>query len=257
MEYIVIAIVSASVSLLTLFSGFGLGTILMPVFAIFFPIDLAISLTAIVHLFNNLFKWVMLGRYADRRLVIRFGLPAIVAAFLGAWVLIFLERFTSFYSYSLAGHHFEITFVKIIIAFVMLGFVILEFLPRFKNLSFDAKWIPWGGLLSGFFGGLSGHQGALRSMFLMKCGLSKENFIATGVVTACLVDLSRLSVYSVHFFRGGIKNNLGILLMAIFAAWTGVYIGGKFLKKTTLSFIQSTVSVMVVIISILLASGLI
>ena len=32
-------------SFLTLFSGFGLGTILMPVFALFFPIELAIALT--------------------------------------------------------------------------------------------------------------------------------------------------------------------------------------------------------------------
>ena len=46
MEFVVIAIVSAGASLLTLFSGFGLGTILMPAFAVFFPLDIAISLAA-------------------------------------------------------------------------------------------------------------------------------------------------------------------------------------------------------------------
>jgi acyl-CoA reductase-like NAD-dependent aldehyde dehydrogenase len=42
-------------------------------------------------------------------------------------------------------------------------------------------YLPVGGLLSGFFGGLSGHQGALRSVFLLRAGLTKESFIATGV----------------------------------------------------------------------------
>ena len=71
----------------TLFSGFGLGTLLMPVFALFFAIQAAIALTAIVHLFNNLLKLMLLGRYADRHVVLQFGVPAILAAFLGAWVL--------------------------------------------------------------------------------------------------------------------------------------------------------------------------
>lgn len=54
MEYIIVCIVALLGSGLTLFSGFGLGTILVPVFALFFPIDLAIALTAIVHFLNNL-----------------------------------------------------------------------------------------------------------------------------------------------------------------------------------------------------------
>jgi uncharacterized protein len=47
----------------TLFSGFGLGTLLMPVFVLFIPIETAIALTAVVHLFNNLLKLILLGRY--------------------------------------------------------------------------------------------------------------------------------------------------------------------------------------------------
>jgi hypothetical protein len=59
MEYFVIAVVSAAMAGLTLFSGFGLGTVLMPVFALFFPIDVAIGMTAIVHLSNNILKFVL------------------------------------------------------------------------------------------------------------------------------------------------------------------------------------------------------
>ena len=68
---------------MTLFSGFGLGTLLLPVMVLFFPVDLAIALTAVVHALNNLFKCWLLGRHADGAVVLKFGLPAILAALLG------------------------------------------------------------------------------------------------------------------------------------------------------------------------------
>ena len=37
MEYVVVCLVALGASALTLFSGFGLGTVLMPAFALFFP----------------------------------------------------------------------------------------------------------------------------------------------------------------------------------------------------------------------------
>ena len=58
---------------LTLVSGFGLGTLLLPAFAVFFPIDAAVAMTAVVHLLNNLFKLALLGRQADRGVILRFG----------------------------------------------------------------------------------------------------------------------------------------------------------------------------------------
>ena len=56
MEYLIICVVCLVTSALTLFSGFGLGTLLLPAFALFFPVDVAVGLTAIVHFLNNLFK---------------------------------------------------------------------------------------------------------------------------------------------------------------------------------------------------------
>lgn len=56
LEILLIAVVAAGASLLTFFSGFGLGTMLLPVFLLFFPVDLAIAMTAVVHFLNNIFK---------------------------------------------------------------------------------------------------------------------------------------------------------------------------------------------------------
>ena len=50
---VVAAFLSAS---LTLMTGFGLGTILTPVFLIFYDVKIAILIVAVVHLANNLLK---------------------------------------------------------------------------------------------------------------------------------------------------------------------------------------------------------
>lgn len=73
---LVICLVSLAVSGLTLFSGFGLGTVLMPVMAVFFPIETAVAITAVVHFANNDFKLLLFGRQADYQVVLRFGIPA-------------------------------------------------------------------------------------------------------------------------------------------------------------------------------------
>ncbi|MHB8259583.1 MAG: hypothetical protein ACYDCN_05425 [Bacteroidia bacterium] len=61
MELVIISTVALVASLLTFFSGFGLGTILTPVFVLFFPVEVAIALTGIVHLLNNFFKIALVG----------------------------------------------------------------------------------------------------------------------------------------------------------------------------------------------------
>ncbi|MGA2225011.1 MAG: hypothetical protein ABSH41_11265 [Syntrophobacteraceae bacterium] len=83
MIYFVVCLAALFTSGLTLFSGFGLGTILMPVFAIFFPVEVAIALTAIVHFLNNLFKLMLVGKYTDKGVVLRFGIPAVILPFSG------------------------------------------------------------------------------------------------------------------------------------------------------------------------------
>lgn len=257
MEIIVISITALLASLLTFFSGFGLGTILLPVLALFFPIDIAIALTGVVHLLNNLFKIILIGKFAILKVVLKFGIPAIIAAFAGAELLIQLTETDPVLRYSIGNSTFYITPVKLIIALLMITFSIFELLPRFNQLQFKENKLFIGGLLSGFFGGLSGHQGALRSAFLIKSGLSKESFIATGVIIACLIDFTRLSVYFSNFIGSGITDNLYLLISATLSAFTGAYFGNKLLKKVTLNFIQTFVAVLIMLIALGLGIGLI
>jgi uncharacterized protein len=257
MEYFVICFAALGISCLTLFSGFGLGTILMPVFAIFFPVELAIALTAIVHFLNNVFKLFLVGKYTDKGVVLRFGIPAVIFAYLGARTLILLSALRPLVIYQIFEKSFQVTPVKVVIALLLVVFSIVELTPGFAKVSFKRRYLPLGGALSGFFGGLSGNQGALRSPFLLKSGLSREAYIATGVVIACLVDFTRLGVYGTHFLKGGGTENLALLATATASAFLGAFLGSRFMKKVTMRAIQILVAIMLLGIAVGLGSGLI
>lgn len=254
MEF-VIALAAFTASLLTLFSGFGLGTILTPIFGIFFPLNIAVALTGIVHLLNNLFKLSLLGKNANWKTVLRFGIPSVVGGFIGAMSLATLSQLPALFAWECCGKTLEVSGLKLAIAVLMIVFALMEILPSLKNLNFSNKYLTAGGLLSGFFGGLSGHQGALRSAFLINSGLSKEAFIATGVVIACLVDFTRLPVYFSKFSSGELIQEWPVLLLATFSAFAGAYLGARFLKKTTMQGIQKLTAAMIIAIALLLAAG--
>ncbi|MCT4587265.1 MAG: sulfite exporter TauE/SafE family protein [Carboxylicivirga sp.] len=257
MDILIISLITFVTAILTFFSGFGLGTILAPVFALFFPIDIAIALTGVVHFTNNVFKITLVGRNTNFKVLARFGIPAIIAAFGGAWLLMQIADLSGIYEYSMWGNLYVISPVKLIIGLLLIGFSVIEVLPSAQAIQFGRDKLILGGVLSGFFGGLTGIQGALRTAFLMKSGLSKEAFIATGVVIASLVDFTRLTVYASRFTSAHMQENILLLVSATLAAIAGAILGKKLLKKVTMRNIQLLVSVFLVLISIALMMGLI
>ena len=256
-EYILICLFALLASGLTFFSGFGLGTILLPVFALFFPLDISVALVAIVHFLNNLFKLSLIGRKANKKVLWKFGLPAILAAFLGAYLLTLLSHDKPFFTYGLSGHSFIITPLKLTIAALLFIFALFDIIPRLTKLNFNTKYLPLGGALSGFFGGLSGHQGALRTAFLIRAGLSKDVFIGTGIVIAVLIDISRLTIYSADILKIGPQIDYWLLIAATLSAFTGAVLGNRILKKITIDTFHKAVGFMLLLFSVLLAVGII
>jgi len=233
LEIYIVSITAFFASTLTLFSGFGLGTLLMPVVAVFFPVEVAIAVTAMVHLANNLFKVVLLGKAADRSVLLRFGIPAVAAAFIGALVLGWLSDAPSLLEYTAFGRVHQISLLKLVVGTLILTFVGLELMPWFSAIALDRKYLPFGGVISGFFGGLSGHQGAFRSMFLLKAGLNKEAFVATGVMVAVMVDISRMLIYG-RDMAGRTSVEWPLVIAASACAFIGAYSGKKLLRKVTI-----------------------
>lgn len=256
-KFIILPIVAVLTSLLTFFSGFGVGTILTPVFIIFFPVELAVALTAVVHFLNNIFKFFLIGRNVDKGVLLRFGITAVIGAFIGAFILIRLTRGVTLFSYDLFGFHYQVTFLKLVIGVLMISFAMFELVPKLKEIEFGKSRLPLGGFLSGFFGGLSGNQGALRSAFLIKTGISKEAFIATGVAISLFVDITRISTYFSEFFRDELQKNWMLLTITILAAFLGAFIGRQLLKKVTINLVQNIVGIMIMAIGVLLIAGII
>ncbi|MDX2016788.1 MAG: TSUP family transporter [Planctomycetota bacterium] len=256
---------------LTLFSGFGLGTLLMPVLALFVPVELAVAATAVVHLANNLFKLALLGKHADKRVALRFGLPAVLAAFAGAALLEALSsHMTPVFSHAWFGAERDVSALALVIAGVIAAFAAMELWPRFDTLAFHPRWLPVGGIISGFFGGLSGHQGALRSAFLTRAGLERDAFLGTGVVIAVAVDLARLTIYLgamvfVHEASQGAATReammstpmLVTLAVACAGAFVGSFVGAKLVKKVTLLGLKRTIGVLLIVLAAAMATGLV
>src|SRR5690606_7484318 len=140
---------------------------------------------------------------------------------------------------------------------LLIIFAGIDLIPYFNKLEFGKNKLPLGGTLSGFFGGLSGNQGALRTAFLIKAGLSKEAFVATAVVVSTFVDITRLSIYATGFSKSRISENLTLIVCATLAGITGSFLGNKILKKITLRFLQVTIAIMLIMVSIALGVGII
>ncbi len=224
---------------------------------IFFPVELAIALTGVVHFCNNIFKIILVGKKANKSVILKFGIPAVIASFFGAWLLFHIPDAEPLFEYDIFGRHFEVYPVKFIISLLLIIFASMDLIPYFAKLEFGKEKLPIGGALSGFFGGLSGNQGALRSAFLIKAGLTKEAFIGTAVVVSTFVDFTRLSVYASRFSKTGLTDNLTLVLCATLSAITGAYFGNKLLKKVTLKSLHMIVAIMLIVISIALGMGFI
>ncbi|MBI2345992.1 MAG: sulfite exporter TauE/SafE family protein [Deltaproteobacteria bacterium] len=262
MSLFLIIIVSLTASCLTFFSGFGLGTILLPVFALFLPVPMAVAATAVVHAANNIFKVGLMWRLADWAIVTRFGLPAIAAAYCGARVLARLADLPTMYAYHFLGIAAQMTPLKLLMGLLILGFALGELHPTLQRLSFKRKYLPLGGMLSGFFGGLSGHQGAFRSAFLSKVDITPQAFVGTNAVIGLLVDSTRLFVYGTtlsvfHWERIASSAEGRMILAGATGAFLGVVIGRRFVHTMTMKTIQHVTGSLLILIGALLTMGFI
>jgi uncharacterized membrane protein YfcA len=192
--------------------------------------------------------------------VLKFGLPAIAAAVLGALALGWVAQSGSGLTIEVNEQAVSrITPVKLVIGILMIGFALFELLPRFQTLEFDRRYLPVGGLLSGFFGGLSGHQGALRSAFLAKAGLTTERFVGSNAVIGFLVDLTRISVYVTLFtvVGGQVTDFSGwpLVMTGALSAFCGVLLGKRLVHKVTMTSIRILVGALLFVVGLALLTG--
>ncbi|GEO82941.1 TSUP family transporter [Pararhodospirillum oryzae] len=261
MEAVLVVAVAFVASGLTLFSGFGLGTLLLPAFALLWPAEVALGATAVVHLANNVFKLALVGRAAAWAVVGRFGLPALAGAVAGAALLVALAEAPALFTYTTFGVPHTVRALPLVLGLLIVGFAVLETRPAFARLAVPTRFLPWGGLASGFLGGLSGLQGALRSAFLLKTGLEPAAFIATGAVIAAGVDGARLLVYGLAHattpFAPLPADAWPLVGLATAAAFLGAVVGARLIPKLTVGAVRAGVALALGLMGSAMAAGLI
>jgi uncharacterized membrane protein YfcA len=260
--FVLLALLAFAVSVLTFFTGFGLGTLLLPAFALFLPVEVAVAATAIVHGANNVFKVALLATQARRHVIVAFGLPAVAAAIVGAWLLSQLAEGQPIVTWQLFERTAAVTPVKLVLGVLIVIFGLFELLPSFRAMRAPPGWLPIGGLVAGFFGGLSGHQGALRAAFLSRVGMSPMEFVATQSVLGLMVDASRLLVYAATFLTGadvagGEAIPWALVATATAGALTGAWTGRALLSKVTVPRLQLLIGVLLIVVGAALGVGLI
>ena len=248
----IIPLVAFLASILTFFSGFGLGTLLMAAMIWYYPPELAIALTGFVHFVNSALKSA-LNRSVNWKVVLVFGLPSLLAAVIGSVFLTMLSN-NSLVLFDLTETELTrpVSLLTFIIGFFMMSFSILELTLKGKSSSLPL-WL--GGVLSGFMGGLSGHQGALRSVFLMNRVGDVSSFVSTAAFIGLITDLSRNSIYLLSLNWDAV--DLTQLVFTVIAAAAGVLIGTRLLKKISFGFIQAMVSICLFLLGSAIITGLI
>ena len=255
MDIFFLFIGTATASLFTFFSGFGLGTLLLPFFALFFPVEIAIIYTAVIHLLNNLFKVFIFRNSIALKKVLLFGGPAIVGSACGALLLSKIAHWHIQYTGSILGIAIETNPIKIVVG-LLLVFIGLNELVRLFEVNVKGRFaFTLGGFISGLFGGLAGLQGAFRSYFLVKSTEDKSAFLGTSAAVALMVDVIRVLIYSNLMTWTGGMSIYGFTV--VLAALSGVFMGKQLLPKIQMESIHQLVAYLLIGFGSLFCIGII
>ncbi len=182
-EVVYITMLTMLASFIGLLTGFGVSTIMIPILVLFLPFSQAIMLVGIIHWFNSIWQTVLFWHGINWSIVIYFGIPGIIASLLGALLIVSDQ---SLLFSSLLG----LFLVSYAILLLVMPVFIIKYTPRTAMI---------GGTISGFFAGIFGIRGVIRSAFLSAFNLPKATYIATTGVISFIVDTVRLSTY---WFQG-------------------------------------------------------
>ena len=225
MEFLALAFVVAFLAAaLTVPAGFGLSTMLTPMVLLIMGPHEAVAVAAVVHGAHNAGKFLALRDSVDFSAFRHYGIWLVVGAVIGA---------------ALQSKVPQGPLLALIGAFLIL-LPLLTLSESWTGIRIPEANDRIGGFGSGFMGGLSGHQGALRAMFLTRRLPDKMAYAATASVLALCVDLSRIPVYL--FFRPEeIVEHFQITILLDVAALLGARAGKRWLESMKSEWIHNLV----------------
>jgi len=195
-------------------SGFGIGSLLTPLLLLWMPAREAVAVVSIPHAVATTVRWIRLRQDVHMPTFRQFG----VASALGG----------------LAGAALQPRLASALLIIVLACLLVLaglgELTGRRVPLPRTPFWRLIGGVLSGFFGGLVGNQGGIRSAALLGFRLAPRQLVATATASALLVDAARVPIYLVSA-RPAIVRSLGLILVAALGVTIGTFLGVPVLSR--------------------------
>jgi uncharacterized membrane protein YfcA len=232
-ENILFLIASFVAAVAATIAGFGSSTLLIPVAIQFMDVRTALFLVACFHLFSNVFKVRFFWEKIDFRMFLLFGIPSVVFAFSGAYLVSVLP----------------VDAIMVSVAVFLIVFSLFSRLnPRLTIKKTRTNAVA-GGSLSGLLAGLIGLGGAIRSTFLISFNLPKEMYVATSAMIAVVIDLTRIPTY---LMTNAVqeRSSYFLIVFLVASAYLGVRVGKVLLKRIKQEIFRRIVLIALLLVGI-------
>jgi len=230
-----LAIVSFVAGITASVTGFGIGSFLIPLTSVRVGTKIAVALVSPPHFLGTSLRFWLLKSKVNRQILIRFGLLCAVGGLIGALFHVF----------------FVSDLLRVIFSIMLILAGILGVLQVSERIRFGKVGAAAAGLASGFFGGLVGEQGGIRSVALLNFDIQKEAFIATATASGVIVDVVRMPVYFLTQFNQFAEFYPLLILMSV-PVLAGTITGKTILNRIPESHFRRIVSLLVLLLGIYL-----
>ena len=196
------------------FTGFGISTVLIPIFLLFFPPPVTLLIVGIIHWFNNVWRITLFRKGMIYKLVLYFGAPGILLAYTGARLTVEVPH----------------DIMTRAIGVIIILYVVFIYVKEDFEVKANKKNALLGGSMYGFSSGISGIGGEIRTMFLLAYKLPKSVYIATTGAISIIIDSTRIITY----VWGGARLESALIYAApllIATTLGGAYVGKNIVEK--------------------------
>jgi uncharacterized membrane protein YfcA len=219
-------------------SGFGIGSLLTPTLALHVNAKAAVAAVSVPHLVGTAIRFWGLRAHLDRRVLWRFGLTSAAGGLLGALL-------------HAGAPSPDLAIVLGALLVFAGGSQLVERTQRWRFHGI-ATWVA--GAVSGFFGGLVGNQGGIRSAAMLGFDLSREEFVATATAIALCVDGARMPVYLVAE-RGEVAAIWPLVAIATAGVVVGTLAGERVLTRVPQRRFRQVLGVLILLLGVGLLYG--